>query len=205
MERELKMALKGPADLDRILKTLPTPLDTIEQHNHYFVDPDGVLSRAGLMVRVREERSPQEMTPRQVVLTLKRRVSADHGVFLAQEEEELLPNGPWREVLGGSRDLLSLTASGFQRIREMGVSALRLRGTMLNVRKKVHLDGFVLEVDETTFPNGVVEAEIEVETEQPDEARALLEEVAREAGVNLALQTRGKYGRLLEHLARSET
>jgi adenylate cyclase class IV len=200
MERELKMALDGPTDLATILSRLPAPTDTVEQHNHYFVDPHSLLSTLGMMVRVREERSPEAPAPRQVILTLKRRVSVSDGVFVAHEMESCLPPEDWEEVRAGARDLLSLSSDGLQTIRDLGVSQLQLRGTMVNLRRKISLGGFILEVDQTTFPNGVIESEIEVETERPEEARAMLEDVARTAGITLRLQTRGKYGRLLEHL-----
>lgn len=133
-------------------------------------------------------------------MTLKRRVSVSDGVFVAHEMESYLPPEDWEEVRAGARDLLSLSCDGLQTIRDLGVSQLQLRGTMVNLRRKISLGGFILEVDQTTFPNGVIESEIEVETERPEEARAMLEEVARTAGITLRLQTRGKYGRLLEHL-----
>ena len=203
MERELKMALDGPTDLARILTRLPEPADTVEQHNHYFVDPQRRLSSIGMMVRVREERSEGAPSPRQVILTLKRRVSATDGFFVAHEVERSLDPEDWEEVRSGAQDLLSLSCDALQTIRDLGASRLELRGTMVNLRRKIHLGGFVLEVDRTTFPNDVVESEIEVETDRPEEARALLEEAARDAGITLRVQTRGKYGRLLEHLKRS--
>ena len=203
MERELKMALEGPTDLEKILTRLPMPVDTIEQRNHYFVDPQMLLSSLGMMVRVREERSPDEATPRLVVLTLKRRVSVSDGVFVAHEEEAVLAHGDWLEVQAGDRDLLSLPCDALTGIRDLGVSRLEVRGTMVNLRRKISLGGFLLEVDQTTFPNDVIDAEIEVETDRPEEARVMLEEVAREVGITLRVQTRGKYGRLLEHLKRS--
>ncbi|MEE2780021.1 MAG: CYTH domain-containing protein [Myxococcota bacterium] len=203
MERELKMALEGSTDLEKILKRLPKPEEIVEQRNHYFVDPPMLLSSVGMMVRVREERSPDAPTPHLVILTLKRRVSASDGVFVAHEEETLLDHSDWAEVQSGDRDLVSLPCDALKGIRDLGVSRLDVRGTMVNLRRKISLGGFLLEVDQTTFPNGVVDSEIEVETDRPEEARAMLEEVAREVGITLRVQTRGKYGRLLKHLERS--
>ena len=200
MERELKMALEDPDHLHEILRVLPAPSETTEQRNHYFVDPDQVLARERLMVRVREERLLPALELRWVVLTLKQRLSKVDGVFVAREDEAHLPPEDWADVLEDRRDLLTLTSPCLDQVRSLGVSCLLRHATMVNVRRRIPLDGFILEVDQTTFPNGVIEAEIEVETDRPGPARVLLEAVALDAGVPLHLQTRGKYGRLLGHL-----
>ena len=66
---------------------------------------------------------------------------------------------------------------------------------MVNRRHVVHLEGYVLEVDRTELPGGRVDAEVEVETDDPEGARRLVQGRADAAGVELFPQTRGKYAR----------
>ena len=62
--------------------------------------------------------------------------------------------------------------------------------------------GFLLEVDRTTFPDGSVDAEVEIETIDLDGARHAVEAVAAKAGVELFDQIKGKHRRFRERLGR---
>ncbi|MGM0576761.1 MAG: CYTH domain-containing protein [Myxococcota bacterium] len=200
MEQELKLAL-DPADLPRLLEGLPAPERVVEQTNHYFVDPEGRAARARVMVRVREERDAGSGELRRVVLTLKRRTAVEGGVFRAEEREAELDPADWLAVREGERDLADAEAPPLRWLRsETGVTALLRQGGFVNERRLVRHVGFDLEIDRTSFPGGVVEAEVEVETDRPAEARAVVEGVARRQGVRLRDQTRGKYARYLAHL-----
>ncbi len=205
MEVELKLALARPEELDALLAELPTPEAVVDQHNHYFGDPEGRLAEAKVMVRVRREErvdAPGGATsPQAIVLTLKRRHSKEGGVFASEERECEVPSELWEAVQAGRTDLLSLQAEETAWLREAcGVRELREHAVMINRRRRVHLSGFVLEVDETRFPDGTVEAEVEVETDDAEGARELVLEVARRAGVELHEQTEGKYGRLMKRV-----
>jgi hypothetical protein len=70
-------------------------------------------------------------------------------------------------------------------------------GLFHNTRHCIPFHGFNLEVDRTLFPNGRVDAEIEVETEAHDRARELLQAFAARYGFDLTPQTLGKYSRFL--------
>ena len=104
-----------------------------------------------------------------------------------------------RSQIGDSQRLLVVPLQMLDGTRDtLGVTALTVRGATTNLRRRVRAGGFLLEVDETRFPDGSVDAEVEVETDDPEGARAVVEAAAAEAGVALAVQTLGKYARFLE-------
>jgi uncharacterized protein YjbK len=201
MEQELKLALARAADLPRLLSALPPARDTVRQENHYLVDPRGTTSAADVMVRLRIETG---RTHSWAVLTLKRRLKSDDGVFLAWEEEGPVPLDQARAIARGDQPAMALDHENVGWLaRELGVKSLDLQGTLLNIRHIVDLEGFCLEVDETHFPDGSIDAEVEVETENPEDARALVTRVAETAGVALQIQPLGKYSRYLARAGRT--
>jgi hypothetical protein len=200
-ERELKLALDDPSLLPRLLEALPRPERVVEQRNRYFADPDGVTRREKLLVRVREERPAGALEPSRVVLAVKRRTKVFEGFFESEEREEDVPLAVWSRVRSGEANLMDLTSPLVSWLgRTYRLRSLDEHASMVNVRHVVRLAPFVLEVDETTFPDGSVDAEVEVETRDPEGARAVVLEVAASAGVSLVPQTKGKYARLRARL-----
>lgn len=199
MEQELKLALERPDELERLLAELPRPRAVIEQRNHYFVDPEGKTREARVMVRVREERRRDAAAaPRPVRLTLKQRRRVEAGVFLADERECDVEDALWAAVQAGELDLAQAPVVLLQDLAaELGLRALQRHAVMTNLRHVIELGGYTLEVDRTELPGERVDAEVEVETEDPEGARSLVLEVAARAGVTLYEQTLSKYARLL--------
>ena len=202
VEVELKLALAEPARLPALLAALPAPEGAVLQRNVYLEDPGGVLVTQRVMTRLREERDePREEAPiARAILTCKRRTSIAHGVFSAEEVEQAVPVARWLAFRDGGEPLLDgLEGDAATMLRDtLGVTALTVRGATTNLRRRVRAGGFLLEVDETRFPDGSVDAEVEVETDDPEGARAVVEAAAAEAGVALAVQTLGKYARFLK-------
>jgi len=193
MEQELKLGLSTASDLPRLLAALPPTRDVLRQENHYLVDPQGKTRDAKVMVRLRTERGSALA---RAVLTLKRKITARGGVFLAWEEESELPLEDAHDVATGARDAMELACPEVQWLAtELGVTTLSVEGALRNTRHVIELHGYRLEIDETHFPDGSVDAEVEVETDDPEGARSLVLKVAREAGVSLFEQGRGKYSR----------
>ena len=61
----------------------------------------------------------------------------------------------------------------------------------------IDLDGYVLEVDRSAFPDGSCDVEIEIETEDPEGARRAVSALAQRAAIELVEQSLGKYTRYL--------
>ena len=200
MEIELKWGLKHPGDLNRLLAYLPVPDAILVQNNHYFTDPLGRLSKARTMVRVREEGLGGEGCAGidKVVLTVKRRLAKDAGVFRAEETEELIEPDLWHRILYERATLDDLDSPALKALKaEFEVEQWNPQGMLLNKRHVVKFEGYVLEIDRTTFDDGHVDAEVEVETEDIAGAKQVLSTVGEACGIEFFDQTHGKYSRFL--------
>lgn len=199
VEVELKLALLDRSQLPALLAALPPPESVVFQRNVYLEDPAGVLATQRVMARLREERAEARADApiARAMLCCKRRIGTALGVFSAEEVEQEIPVARWLAFRDGGASLLAgLEGDAAALLRDiLGVEALAVRGATTNLRRRVRAGGFVLEVDETRFPDGSVDVEIEVETDDPEGARAFVEGVAARAGVALEVQTLGKYAR----------
>ena len=201
MEVELKWGLVHPGDIVHLLSSLPMPTAVLVQQNHYYSDGEGKLATAKTMVRVREEgRSLAGCTEvDRVVLTVKRRVAKERGVFRAEEVEEEIDASMWRDILFERKTLSDLESEALQELeRSYGVDTWHPRGSLTNKRHVIACEGFTLEVDRTTFDDGHVDAEVEVETLDIEGAKALLSRIGEEHGIEFFEQTQGKYSRFLK-------
>lgn len=199
LEQELKLALLDPDALPRLLAALPVAEGVWEQANLYLIEPDAPLERARIMVRVRSEARDREAARH--VLTVKAGSRVVDGFFVAEEREAALTDAERAAIVADPGALLELALGPARWLVEQGVGRLVALGGMQNRRHVVHHRGFVLEVDRTEFPGGVIEAEVEVETDRPEAARAVVLEVAATAGVELRPQTLGKFTRFRTYQA----
>lgn len=200
VEVELKLALVDPERFDALLAALPTPSRVIEQRNHYLTDPDGTLTKGRVMLRVRERWEVVDAERRLIdaVMTAKRKRSDAHGIFVADEHEHAVELKAWRAFTAGEGTMEGLEGAALAWVRgEVGLKALAVQGAMTNRRHVVPWAGLTLEVDRTEYPDGTVDAEIEVETDDPEAARGLLDRLAHDAEVALTPQSLTKYERFL--------
>ena len=203
-EVELKLGLACPADLPLLMARLPEPQSLITQLNHYYTDRSGVLDSKRVMVRVREESESESETLLRVVLTVKCRAVTRDAVFRASEFEVALEPGQWSGVGLPLTALPAAVADAFDRMDvHLGGEALQYLGCLRNQRRRVGVDGFILEVDSSEFPDGSVDVEVEVETDRPRAARAMLNALAKSCGISLYGQTTGKYARFRASCARA--
>ncbi|MEZ4268581.1 MAG: CYTH domain-containing protein [Myxococcota bacterium] len=199
LEQELKLALLDPDALPRLLAALPAPEGVWNQDNLYLIEPDAPAERARIMVRVRSEARDREAARH--VLTVKAGSRAVDGFFVAEELEAALNEAEVAQIAADPDAVLGLALEPARWLVAVGVRRLEGLGGMRNRRHVIHHAGFVLEVDRTEFPGGVVEAEVEVETERPEVARAVVLAVGGAAGVGLRAQTLGKFTRFRTYQA----
>ena len=200
LEVELKLALVDPNRLGALLAALPTPVRVVEQHNHYFVHAGQAGAGVPAMVRVREsfEERDGAMVLKAITLTVKRRHQTVDGLFVAEEHEQPVAGALWEAIGRGEAPLEGVAGPALDWLRAQGpLGPLRRQGAMTNRRHVVPLGGYTLEVDRTAFPDGSVDVEVEVETDDAAGARAVVEAAAAEAGVALVDQTMTKYARFL--------
>lgn len=191
LEQELKFQIAGPVEFDQVLRSLGPPQAVVQQCNHYFSVAAGRAS-ADWALRVRDEDGHFE-------LTLKLGRSQREGYFESIEVncdldpasvEQLLTLSEWSPQMWELAPLQRLQ-------QEFGVARLVKLGSLRNQRHRCTQAGWVAELDITTFPNGQVDYELEVETSQAELVQQALEPLAS----LLTVQTKTKFRRFLERLS----
>jgi hypothetical protein len=210
-EIELKRRLVGFDAADRLLEVLGPVATDVEQVNHVFDTPDQSLHRSRHSLRLREEAG-------RFILTAKgpsRGVSG--SVSTRTEAESEIEPDVARRLLAGQGDPLSelrrrATDAAFDGLWE-GLEQARAGqplgelGQFHNRRRSVHVLvspelSLCVEVDQTRFPNGRVDEEVEIELSRPElagEVEAWLAERAAAAGVETQPST-AKFGRFYASL-----
>ena len=194
-EIEIKLRLEGRAQYDRLCREMGTPADAWEQINHYFRSEDGRIPGKEGVIRIRLERG-------KAVFTVKLGALKD-GLASAQEYEE-----PWR----GPQEEMPPPSTAMWDAGHAGLHALEHRfgkrfllvwvGKMINQRRLYRtVEGLCMEVDASRYPDGEEDYEVEVETDDPERDRGLLEALLDRFGVHFVPQPATKYQRFLEHLA----
>jgi uncharacterized protein YjbK len=194
-EIELKLRLEGKAQYEELCRKMGDPVDAWKQINHYFRSADGKIPGEEGVIRIRLERGKAVLTVKLGVLT--------NGLATAQEYEE-----PWSdpsEEMPPPSEALWGSGHG-------GLTALEQRfgkrfplvwlGSMVNERKLYRsVEGLCMEVDASRYPDGEEDYEVEVETEDPERDREILEALLGDLGIRFVPQTATKYQRFLQHLA----
>lgn len=190
LEQELKFSLPDRAAFEKALAFLGPAEAVLEQVNHYFSAPGGEVS-ANWSLRIRQEADCFE-------LTLKSGRKQVEGYFEAREINHELTSEQAREMLASA----SWAPEWFTRWEplrllkeEFGVDQPLYIGSLRNLRHKCRkMDWGQPELDQTSFPDGSIDYELEVETDRPDAVRSALEPLAE----LLTVETKTKFRRFLE-------
>ena len=166
MEVELKLLLEAD-EADRLRAHLGGPRAIENQSNRYFDDDARSLGRAGWGLRIRESSGAGHPVRR--ILTLKHAGDVSGEFSLRPEYEVALESGRV-DPLAIARGLLADPSV-------LPGIAVREVGSMENRREVHRLPGtdLAVELDRTTWPDGSVSEELEVEIDDPHRA----EEVRR--------------------------
>jgi uncharacterized protein YjbK len=197
-ETELKFAVAGTEAFARILGAFGGARSTVRQVNHYLVgDGEGVLARGEAMVRIREEAG-------KAYFTFKSGLVREGAYFSSREVECEIDAAQAASLLAGQASPLAVDNAVGRALRDaLTPGPFRVAGRSTTDRTRVDLsNGECLEADHGRFPGGVEDFEIEVETEDPAGTERLLRETLAPLGVELVPQTRTKYRRFLDALAR---
>ncbi len=193
MEKELKLRITDAANLKYLLEALPRPIRIESQVNHYFDTPGRDLRKHGVMVRLRESTAGNQ-------LTLKRKAKIVSGYLTAEECEESTTLRARDLGPEGTLEVFRMTP-GIARILsgEYGLTEIKRLGLIRNERRVIPMkEGFTVELDETIFPGGRIDHEIEVETENPGAALEVLERILDGCGIPFDFETQTKYTRFIE-------
>lgn len=201
-EVEVKLAIADWRKVETLLRGLPPHEAAFTQKNFYLDDESRTLLRSEIMLRAREIQFPvgaaKGLSKAPVTFTTKRRKSNIDGVFISEERSQVMHYDDWREFEFG-RSLLNTSGPLFQWLDgEVNFGKLQIVGLTINQRWKVRSGPYMLEIDQTTFPDdGSIEAEIECETLWPDKAREHIERLCRRLEIEIGPQRKSKYARFL--------
>lgn len=198
-EVEIKLGLRGRPEYEKLCRELGTPEDAWEQVNHYFRSEDGAIPGEEGVIRIRLEKG-------KAVFTVKLGALRE-GLARAEEYEE-----DWT----GPPDRVAESAGAIWETGHAGLEALERRvggrfslvwlGKMVNLRRLYRsAGGLCMEVDASRYPDGREDYEVEVESEDPDRDRPVLESLLRSLGIAFVPQTATKYQRFLMHLERGKS
>ena len=194
IEREWKIQVGGPKAMKRLLEHLGEPAREHAQRNVYFDTPGADLRSRKRMLRVR-------IAGGAIVITFKSQSRIVDGFMSSREVEEGLDPGPWSAIERGERDLAELNHAPVVAALE-GVESPRLEphGELRNLRRFYpRSGGYTLELDETRYPDGTIDGEIEAEVapELAEAVRQDLEALLGAVGLPMTPQNESKYARLL--------
>jgi uncharacterized protein YjbK len=192
MEQELKLRLPTRGDYERLQDLLGRPDRRLEQHNAYLDTAGAELRARRVMARLRDENGA-------LLLTVKWKAGHADGYFQAEEEEVRLeaPSAAQAVETGEAARVLRDLCPELQNLELAG---LRVLGGIRNLRQSFRLDGFELELDHSTYPDGAEDFELELETNRPEAAWKLLERLLRDSGARGEPQTQTKYERFLKSI-----
>ncbi|MCC6623768.1 MAG: CYTH domain-containing protein [Deltaproteobacteria bacterium] len=203
LEIELKYRLANWRDIHRLVEKMNAPEAHYTQTNNYLDDARRALRAKKIMLRAREITFPVGMAKGlgkpPVTITAKRKKSIDNGVFVNEERQQVMHIDDWRDIEYGKAQI-DMKGPVFAWLLEQvpDLGKLRILGQTENIRWQIYSDIFMLELDKTVFPDGTIEAEIEVETSMPEEARKHILELCGKHFIEVKPATQGKYARFLE-------
>lgn len=194
MEVEVKLRLQDSAAHQKLSDLLsPYHTKTHLQQNLFFDTPSLSLATnhlAALRLRFYDLDSHS-------VLSLKSKPTISAGISRIQEEEEPLEPSvaracaaePWRfSTIDGDSGILKRVKEEFG----VNLKELVCLGGFRNLRAVHNWNGLKLELDETQFEFGV-NYEIECESDDPDEAKSMLEELLNENGIGFCYSEVSKF------------
>jgi uncharacterized protein YjbK len=196
-EIEIKLRLEGRAQYDKLCRKMGAPTDSWEQVNHYFRSEDGTIPGEEGVIRIRLERG-------KAVFTVK--LGALKGGLASSREYEEAWRGPPEEMPPPSTAMWDAGHSGLHALEQKFGKRFPLVwvGKMINRRRLYRTaEGLCMEVDASRYPDGEEDYEVEVETDDPERDRGLLEGLLGDMGIRFSPQQATKYQRFLRHAAKT--
>lgn len=225
IERELKLLLPD-ADAFRRVEGAAAFGPVVRQENHFFDRADGALRRAKIGVRLREEAGARLLTIKGDALdsgrgALTRRIELERPIAAGDFERALaegLDLAPWLDAIERESPpaerapelhawlrRIDLLCRGHRLARRAGFTNRR-RIAPLALRDPLGLFSVELTLDETLFPGGRIDYELEVElapdAEAPERVETALRAWLAAQGVAAPASASSKLARLEEQLAR---
>jgi uncharacterized protein YjbK len=192
IERELKFKLPDRAAYDRLAEALGTEIRREAQTNYFLDTVNGDIARSRRSVMRVRDRGTRFTT------TFKWGQDGQDGYFQAEEIQVEIPAELAERMRQGELPVAARALAPIRRLIEVFGPQERLvpQGIMRNLRRVFELSGSdMAELDETTYTDGSIDYELEVETDEPGRVRSVLELLGF---ADLEPQDKTKYARFLE-------
>lgn len=198
IEIELKVAIEDASQFERVVSCLGRCLDRFEQRNVYFDTEDGALRAQKWSLRVRYQSDT-------AIITLKGQDKGNLDFAIRTELERSVALGKTRELRPSTvaSEAKYLVAESGMKV-PLNFDGMTPIGAIDNIRHVYRLPGagepLLVELDVTTYPDGSVgyEAELEVpETADRERAAERLRKVFERTKVPWTPSRTTKYARFL--------
>lgn len=199
VEIEIKLRLESFMDYLKLVGLLCPIDDEIHHTNAFFDTEDRRLARGGWALRARAE-------SHRGLLTVKSIPTEAGMAIMRREIEEEIPRSLALDILALQHDIMKVEVAPIQFLRKEfpKVSPAKLI-QFDNVRqfKKYPIGDreYTLEIDKTSFSDGSVDYELEVEFEdmtQREKIEGALEKLLKSLGIAFARQSESKFHRALK-------
>jgi uncharacterized protein YjbK len=204
-EIEFKFAVHGKQAFDDLVNHLDLPVSVLEtgviQTNHFFDSAGHCLHNRHFVIRLREENNSYTLT-----IKGEQQSPPAGGSVLSNriEEEVVLPQASARALLNGRISPQQIITEHFS---SKAASLLNMIATACDQQSLVHIGDFrnvrihlppvtlsagetsehvVFELDCSTFPDGKVDYEVEIEISEQSDAESIemaLKELLKQAGI----------------------
>ncbi len=193
MEKELKLKILNKDDYLKIAKTVQDKYDAAIslQKNFYYDTENMMLLKNKSILRARIEKD-------KVIITFKKQKEVKDGYFISEEIEETAQIGELEMVLSGEKYILDLCSDCKKIIEDLiNNEKLVLVGKMKTERTYFYYDGIKFELDKVNFGDDTFDYEIEVESENMEEANKKLKGFLQKLKIKFKVQEKTKFQRLL--------
>ncbi|KAF9999962.1 hypothetical protein BGZ79_006446 [Entomortierella chlamydospora] len=195
MEIEIKIRLPTEEDTARLERALGgSPISSEDQDNVFFEGFHKELIKNKLVFRIRIiEKSGKDPV---AVVALKGNAVLVDGIAKVEEEEEEIDCKVAKQIIDNPNLILEVAKS--HRLLKKIVERVPCKdgythmGRFKNVRHKYQWQEYVVEVDRTEYPHGMA-YEVEIESTDPENAKARLTTLLQEHGVAHGNSQRNKF------------
>ena len=194
MELELKYKLLGESDYNKLRDYLDNKTSGIilNQKNFYYDTEDMLLIKNNAILRARIENE-------KVIITFKQQKEKKQGFFISDEIENNVSLEDINRVFSGKIPIIQLCGDNRRNVEKLSENKeLTLIGTFENKRIVYYIDDIKLELDKVDYGNGIVDYEIETESEDEKKVRKFLDTLLQSLSVRYQLQDKTKYQRFFE-------
>ena len=186
LEKEVKIELGNKHAFQQALNLFTRASDKeiqlVRQINHYLDTGDLTLARSLVMFRLRlSEEAGKE---KKALLTFKSGTQIEEGYFQSKEIESMISPELSSDLLADPCSLYKLDLPPIITLRkEYGELPLELVGILHNERRIFYIEGYTVELDTMKFQDGEEAYEVELESENPRQAREWCLACLKAAGI----------------------